>query len=180
MNPKSAFKSPPPDAVDLLTADHQKVECLFQQFNELDSSGASNKTKAKVVREICSELAIHEQVENEVFLPAVCDVLRKEDVLKDALIEQMDAGEVISELAELNPDDALYGYRVRELGEEIKDHAEDEEVEVFPVVQAAAIDTQTLGTAVQARKDELIRRPAANGTGETLECWPESEAVADR
>jgi hemerythrin superfamily protein len=165
MDPKTAAKFPPADAVDLLTADHQKVECLFQEFSELDSLGAPIKTKAKVVREICAELSVHEQVENEVFFPAVRDVLRKEDVFKDAVNGQADAGEVISELAELDPDDAFYGYRVRELGEEIKNHAEDEEIEVFPIVQAAAIDTQTLGTAVQARKEELDRQPNADGTG---------------
>ena len=180
MSSETACKSPPMDAVDLLTADHQKVETLFQEFAELDSSGAPTKTKAQVVREICAELTVHEQVEDEVFLPAVRDVLWKEDIFKDAVIEQNDASEVISELAELNPDDAFYGYRVRELGEEIKNHAEDEEVEVFPVVQAAAIDTQTLGAAVQARKEELERHPTADGTGEALERRPQSQPVADR
>jgi hemerythrin superfamily protein len=191
MNPTTAAKSatadsPPADAVDLLTADHQKVESLFQEFSELDSSGAPIKAKAEVVREICSELAIHEQVENEVFFPAVRDVLRKEDVFKDAIIEQNDACEVVSELAELNPRDPFYSYRVRELGEEIKEHAEDEEIEFFPVVQAAAIDTRTLGTAVQARKEELEQHPNTNGsgesdrTGEAAEYRPQSEVVADR
>ena len=55
------------NAVALLKADHVKVLGLFKQF---ESSNSSDQKK-DLVSDICDELAIHTQLEEEIFYPAV-------------------------------------------------------------------------------------------------------------
>jgi hemerythrin superfamily protein len=50
-----------PNALDILTADHRKVDGLFAEF---ESSGDES-----VAAEICNELTIHTQVEERIVYP---------------------------------------------------------------------------------------------------------------
>lgn len=55
------------DATRLLKADHKHVSHLFEQF---ESSRSTSKKQA-VVSEICQELTVHAQIEEEIFYPAI-------------------------------------------------------------------------------------------------------------
>jgi len=55
------------DATHILAADHRKVEGLFEDFERASSASR----KASLAREICTELKIHAQVEEEIFYPAL-------------------------------------------------------------------------------------------------------------
>jgi hemerythrin superfamily protein len=54
------------DATELLIADHKKVKALFEAFENADSSSK----KAQLVAQICKELEVHMQIEEEIFYPA--------------------------------------------------------------------------------------------------------------
>ena len=143
------------DAVDLLKADHQQVRKLFDQLDTITKQGASDAEKGALVAKIRAELSVHESVENEVFFPAVREILRKKDVLQEATEDQEEAGDAIQSLAELIPGDAGYDRKVSELGRKIAAHAAEEESEVFPQVESSSIDTEALGEKMNARKEEL-------------------------
>jgi hemerythrin superfamily protein len=143
------------DAVDLLKADHQAVKKLFDQLDTMTKEGASDAEKGKLVAKIRDELSVHESVENEVFFPAVREVLRKKDVLQEATEDQEEAGDAIQALGDLNPGDAGYDKKLSELGDKISAHAAEEESDVFPQVQNSNIDTEALGEKMSARKAEL-------------------------
>ena len=145
------------DAIDLLTADHEQVKGLFEDFSALSANGATPEAKQELVQAIVAKLEAHETVENDVFFPAVRDVLKKDDVLGVAAEEQVDAGEVISELGQLNAVDADYDAKVLAYGEQIREHAEEEEEAVFPQIKASSVDTETLGAEMLAHeKSSLI------------------------
>ena len=144
----------PKDAIDQLVADHKKVKGLFNQFENI-KDGASDEEKGALVGKICDELTVHETVENDVFFPAVREVLRNKDVLEEATVEQDDAGEAIQALGALTPGEPGYEDKVKELGAQIAAHAAEEEKDVFPKVQASEIDTNKLGARMATRKDEL-------------------------
>lgn len=146
--------APGTDAIEQLVADHQKVKGLFNEFETLKDSG-STQEKAALVEEICNELTVHETVENDVFFPAVRDVLRRKDVLEEATVEQEDAGDAIEALGALKPGEPGYDDKVADLGAQIAAHAADEEKDVFPKVARSEIDTKALGAEMAARKEEL-------------------------
>jgi iron-sulfur cluster repair protein YtfE (RIC family) len=143
----------PNDAINQLVADHQEVKGLFKQFEGMKD--ASDEAKGAIVEKISSELAVHEGVENDVFFPAVREVLQKKDVLEEAAVEQEDAGEAIQALSDLTPGEPGYDQKVKDLGARIASHAADEERDVFPQVQRSEIDTAQLGAEMAAHKAEL-------------------------
>jgi hemerythrin superfamily protein len=143
------------DAVELLKADHQKVKRLFDQLDTMTKQGVSDDEKAALVAKIRDELSVHESVENEVFFPAVREILRKKDVLQEATEDQEEAGDAIEALGDLKPGEAGYDKKLSELGDKIAAHAAEEERDVFPQVKKSNIDTEALGEKMSARKEEL-------------------------
>jgi hemerythrin superfamily protein len=143
------------DAVDLLKADHQKVKRLFGQLDNITQQGASDAEKNALVAKIRDELSVHESVENDVFFPAVREILRKKDVLQEATKDQEEAGDAIEALGELKPGEPGYDKKLSELGDKIAAHAAEEERDVFPQVENSNIDTEALGEKMIARKEEL-------------------------
>jgi hypothetical protein len=63
---KTAKDSPPQDAIAMLTADHKKVKKLFSDFDKLKDKGGEEE-KAAIVEQICNELKIHTEIEEEIF-----------------------------------------------------------------------------------------------------------------
>jgi hemerythrin superfamily protein len=51
------------DALQLLSADHRKVEDLFEEFE--NAEGASKKQE--LVLQICTELKVHAMIEEEIY-----------------------------------------------------------------------------------------------------------------
>src|SRR5690348_17333536 len=96
------------DAVALLKADHRKVEDLFAQFEAASGDG---KKKA-LAEQICMELTIHTQIEEEIFYPA-CEGKVEEDLLKEAYVEHDGAKVLIGEIEAGGPDDEFYDAKVK-------------------------------------------------------------------
>lgn len=73
----------PKEAIKLLTADHQLVSKLFNDYEK-----ASTKAmKKKLVTQICMELSVHAQVEEEIFYPAVKKALKDHELIPEATVE---------------------------------------------------------------------------------------------
>ena len=62
-----AADTQPKDGLQLLAADHRKVEDLFASFEKASGTAA----KEKLVRQICTELKVHAQIEEEIYYPAI-------------------------------------------------------------------------------------------------------------
>ncbi len=60
------------EATALLRADHKLVSGLFAEFDKTRSI----PKKKKLVAQICFELSVHAQVEEEIFYPAVKQALK--------------------------------------------------------------------------------------------------------
>jgi hemerythrin superfamily protein len=147
---------PNEDAVTLLTADHAKVKKLFEEFEDLKEEASSAEDKSALVTQICNELKVHAQIEEEIFYPAVRRAIDDGDLMDEALVEHAGAKELIAQLEDMSPDDALYDAKVTVLGEQIQHHVNEEEGEMFPKAKKAKVDGEALGVQMTERKAELM------------------------
>ncbi|MEJ7806095.1 MAG: hemerythrin domain-containing protein [Telluria sp.] len=95
-------------------------------------------------------------VEEEIFYPAVrAAATDAADLLNQADVAHASATELIAQLQAMDPDDDLYDATVRELGEQIAHHANEEEVALFPQAKQAGLDLVALADDMLGRKEEL-------------------------
>lgn len=84
------------DAVVLLTADHKKVEKLFKDFEKLKENGSTEDQRA-LATEICAELTIYAQIEEEIFYPAATDVINDDELIDGDVVEHAGANDLIAQ-----------------------------------------------------------------------------------
>ena len=143
------------DAFALLTADHRTVKGLFKEFEKLSKQDDSNEEKAQLVRQICNELTVHAQVEEEIFYLALREAIDDEDLMDEADIEHASAKDLIAQLEGMEPGDDHYDARVTVLGEYVDHHVKEEEGEMFSKARKADVDAADLGAQIAERKEEL-------------------------
>lgn len=143
------------DAIAMLTADHKKVKKLFKDFEKLKESGG-DEDKQEVVSEICTELSIHAQLEEEIFYPAVRRAIDDDDLMDEAIIEHAGAKELIAQLEATNPSEPFYDAKVTVLGEEIDHHVEEEEGDMFVKAKKSKLNLVVLGSQMALRKEALM------------------------
>jgi len=142
----------PQDAIALLRADHALVEDLFEQFEK----ARNERRKQRLATQICLELKIHTQIEEEIFYPAAREVLPKQkDLLDEADVEHASAKDLIEQIEAGKPGDDYWEAKITVLGEYIKHHVKEEHTEMFPKVRKTRLDLKTLGEQLRARKEEL-------------------------
>ena len=156
---RKGAKAQTQDAIAILSADHKKVKALFKQYEDLKEDGASEE-KAALAAQICLELTVHAQAEEEIFYPAVRESIEDDDLMDEAEVEHASAKDLIAQLSEADPEDDLFDAKVKVLGEYVDHHVEEEEGEMFPKASKAKVDMAALGAEIEARKEELMAEVA--------------------
>jgi hemerythrin superfamily protein len=164
------------DAIAMLTADHKKVKNLFADFDKLKDAG-SDEDKASIVDQICNELKIHTELEEEIFYPAVRKAINDGDLMDEALVEHAGAKDLIAQLEDASPEDDLYDAKVTVLGEQINHHVKEEEGDMFPKAKKAKVDTEALGATMLKRKNALMVQMGMNAGEEGDEVTNSSRAA---
>src|SRR5690349_14275786 len=144
-----------PLALELLMSDHRKVEDLFEQF-EQEKEGDEG-TRQQIAQQICAELTIHAQVEEELFYPWLRENLEDDEMemVEEAQVEHNTAKELIAQIEGASDIDEQYNAKVKVLGEYIKHHVQEEENEIFAAVRDEQEELDELGQEMAARKGEL-------------------------
>ena len=145
-----------PLAIELMMADHRKVEDLFEQY-EQEKEG-DDDTKRRIANRICGELTVHAQVEEEIFYPWLRDNLDEDDMelVEEAQVEHAGAKALIAQIEAAAEIDATYDAKVKVLSEYIKHHVKEEEEEIFPGVSKEREALDELGQEMTSRKEELV------------------------
>jgi len=151
---KSSSTTANQDAFALLTADHKRVKSLFKEFESLKDEGDDDR-KAALVETICNELTVHARVEEEIFYPALREVIEDEDLMDEADIEHASAKQLIAQIEQLQVGGDHYDATVTVLSEYIDHHVKEEEGEMFSKARKADIDSAVLGEEMAVRKAEL-------------------------
>lgn len=153
---KSTAKANSPkneEATALLKADHKLVDALFKEFEATNS----DKKKKQLVDQICKELTIHAQIEEEVFYPAVQKALKDHELVPEAIVEHATLKDLIAAVKGVEPDGDMYDAKVKVMSEYVKHHVKEEEKEMFPEAKDTNLDMVELGEKMLQRKQELSR-----------------------
>lgn len=142
------------DACTLLDDDHNKVIRLFEQYK---AAHEANR-KRLLAAQICHELTVHTQLEEEIFYPAFRQAARDDSLVEEAEHEHQEARELIAMIQEKQVDDRL----MLELEDAILHHVNDEREKMFPKARKTqGLDLMQLAQQLETRKAELtVGHPA--------------------
>jgi len=152
------------DACDLLDADHRNVKKMFKEYEELSGSRARSATQKKMelARQICMELTVHAQIEEEIFYPALRGAIKDTDLLDEATVEHQSAKDLIAQIEQAGEPDEMFDAKVKVLGEYIDHHVKEEKNEIFPKARAARkLDLVAMRDELEARKEDLMAEMGA-------------------
>jgi hemerythrin superfamily protein len=152
------------DACDLLDADHKAVKKLFKEYEEMTGSKARGiaQKKMELAQQICQELTVHAQIEEEIFYPAVREAIKDKDVIAEANVEHQSAKELIAQIRGMSEPDEMFDAKVKVLGEYIDHHVKEERGEIFPKARAARkLDLVGMRDELESRKEELMSEMTA-------------------
>ena len=147
------------DACDLLDADHRAVRKMFKEYEELTGSRArsAGQKKIELARQICHGLTVHAQIEEELFYPALREVLKETDIVAEAEVEHQSAKDLIAQIDGMAEADEMFDAKVKVLGEYIDHHVKEERGEIFPKARAARkLDLVAMRDEMMTRKEELM------------------------
>lgn len=151
----------PPDALELLDADHRSLRRLFQEYRTLAAQRAPEVRRKALAEQICLELTIHAKLEEELFYPRVREALRLEHLMDRAEVEHASVRDLVLQILSMDPHEELYDAKVGVLGDYADHHFREEQEAVFPRVRAGGLDLQRLGQLLSVRRRELQAVPEA-------------------
>jgi len=142
------------NALKVLTADHDKVRGLFEQFRSAKEASDADRMRS-LQKAIFDELDTHTRIEEDVFYPAVreLDVEELTETVQESVQEHHVVKVLMREISDLK-DDEIFAAKMTVLIENVEHHVDEEESEMFPDVRdhmdAERLDD--LGTELEAAK----------------------------
>lgn len=168
------------DACELLDADHIAVKHLFVEYARLAFAGTGTGATAKnakqasaskadarpaLARKICNELTVHAQIEEEIFYPALREVIDAPELLDEAQAEHQQAKELIAQIRSMKQSGPDMDERVSQLARAVELHVKEERDHLFPKAQSAEnLDLDELGARLKERQQQLEAEVASGGT----------------
>jgi hemerythrin superfamily protein len=142
------------DFITLLTADHRRVEQLFQQFDETGD--------ARVAQQIWLELSAHSMVEEELVYGLYSAKVDNAGAA-EARAEHQEAKDLILALEGMEPGSDEFTSTMAQLKESVMHHVQEEENEMFPNMLKSLPDTaSTLGNDIAVRKQAVLEQLGAD------------------
>ncbi len=151
-----ATPGPQADVVDLLLAQHARIEELFTLV-----AGGSGETRKDAFDDLVRLLAVHETAEEEVIHPLGRDLPDGEGIIEDRLAEERQAKEMLQAVVDGGVDADGFDTTIKLLRDAVLQHARYEERYEFPRLRQhlPADRLRGLAAAVQAAEAFAPTRP---------------------
>jgi hemerythrin superfamily protein len=138
------------NAIDVLIAHHEELRSLIAAVNDAWADPDRRRTR---IAEFAVEAEIHEQIEDEIFYPAVEKVTPMVGI---AHAEHRLLADQLAATLRADDDSPALTEEWRALTAALEHHAGKEEAEMFPEVALMPADElEALGQRLGARKDQL-------------------------
>jgi iron-sulfur cluster repair protein YtfE (RIC family) len=139
------------NALELLKADHQVVADLFKKVESTEES-----EHPAIFTKIKEELDVHAHIEETIFYPRLKadgdqDLI---DIVLEGIEEHRQVKMFLRELDSLSEDSEKFEPKLKVLIEDVEHHVEEEEGEMFPLVEAQFDETviDELGSEMEKEK----------------------------
>jgi hemerythrin superfamily protein len=144
------------DAIELLEADHRRLEELLKTGEETTARAVKRRTE--ILKTITTELGAHELIEEKVLYPALKSHSEAKEIVLEGYQEHHVADVVLKELHGLRPSDERWGAKFKVLKENLEHHIEEEEGEMFKTARSVLSRTQLeeLGARMRAMKAQAL------------------------
>jgi hemerythrin superfamily protein len=150
------------NAIELLKEDHDRVDKLFQKVKaneDADHRDTFEKIKA--------ELDVHTHIEETIFYPKLKEEGDEElkKIVLEGIEEHHQAKMFLRELASLVEDSEKFQPKLKVLMEDIGHHVQEEEGQMFPMVQEQFDEytLQILGDEMEKEKKSFDKSQKAAG-----------------
>ncbi len=150
-----------------LKDDHKRVKKAYKDFQKLDPEEQRDACEA-LVQQVLQELTVHATLEEELLYPAARDAVKEESLIDEAEVEHESLRTLIEQLQGMDPDDEKYAARFTVLCEYTLHHVKEEEGEMFPELERARLDWESLAAEMTARRQELTGEAGATAADEEL------------
>lgn len=144
------------NAIEMLKKQHREVDDLFEEY-EAAGEGAK-KTKARLCIRIADALAVHAEIEEQIFYPEAKEATDAvEDLLRESVEEHLSVKRLLTDIMEAGLEDPQLDAKLMVLKEQVQHHAEEEEKELFPKVKKAcsAEQLQEMGGRMERMAKQL-------------------------
>ena len=147
------------DIFSLIKQDHQEVTSLFKKLHDAQGSRA---TCEQLFAQLKEAIALHAHAEEQVFYPALQEAGVTQEMVEEALEDHQLVTELLDELAATPKDHAAWDEQLRILEENVQEHVEVEESDIFDAARQlfSAADATALAERWQTAKQEGMARHA--------------------
>jgi len=151
------------NALELLKADHEKVNDLFDEVKSTDES-----EHPALFEQIRSELEVHTHIEEAVFYPKMEEEGDEElaDMVREGIEEHRQVKMFLNELAKLSEESDKFEAKLKVLMEDVEHHVEEEEGEMFPLIEDQFDEEilEQLGASLEAEKKSFKKELSAGAS----------------
>jgi hypothetical protein len=154
------------DALALLKADHDKAKTLMNELEKTTERGV--KTREEKWTKLLKELTIHENIEEQIFYPALHEHPKLKDIVLEALEEHHLVDDIVEQLKGTAFEDEHWSAKFKVAKENVEHHIEEEEGPMFTKVRQvfSKDELEELGSRMESSKAEQMQ-----------EAMPEREQV---
>ncbi|MGH8169330.1 MAG: hemerythrin domain-containing protein [Steroidobacteraceae bacterium] len=171
----AALDNMTPDITRMIRLDHAHVLAAFRRYR----SRMSQTRKRALVENVCLGLAIHAQLEEEIFYPAMRKIAAAGEILNKSVPEHEEMRSLVSALRGMDALEAAYDETFRKLIRLVLHHVADEETVLLPLAEELMPDELGhLGRLMTRRRLELLRPHAAEAASTTIRTFPVGAAAA--
>jgi hemerythrin superfamily protein len=136
-----------PNGIDLILADHQRINALFEQF---DGTG-----DGALIGQVMDALTAHDDAEQSALYPLVGHVLGDPELIERSAVAHSAVKRQMDRIRHLEGQPLVDAFAV--LRELVTAHVEDEEKNILPALQQAATPGQLdgLGARIEQTKQRV-------------------------
>jgi hemerythrin superfamily protein len=180
---RSARESLTPDITTMIRLDHTHVLALFHRFRPSTSA----RRKAALVESACLALEVHTRLEEEIFYPALVQVVGRSEILDEILEEVLEKGEteheemrkIMAQLRALQVGDPAFDDMFQMLVRTVLHHIADEESTLLPLAETALTDRLgELGMRMTKRRMQLLKPSLGRVAATTARSFPVATTAA--